>query len=265
MIFDLHNDFPTSLTPDELAVYARDVCGDNTVVAVIWTSDFPKDVAAEKVCAIVAAIRRETCGKRFPVSIEDLGFLRGDELDTFDYSDFFYCSLTWNYNNVFAGGALDDGALTADGRRLIELLNGKCAVDLAHLNKKSFYSALELAERPLCSHTGFNGHLRSLDDAQIRALIERRAIIGLCTVTAFSGATTANEFATVIDRFVQKYGADNLAVGTDFNGSKDIPPDLSDYNAVETVKRGLIDRGYGSDAVNKIFYQNAQDFFNRER
>ncbi|MCM1367390.1 MAG: membrane dipeptidase [Roseburia sp.] len=264
MIFDLHNDFPTAFSPREYRKYL-DGCGKNTVTAAIWTSDFDKDTARGTVDAITNSLR--SCGKNRAVhiAIEDLGFLTDAERFEFDFSPYIYCSLTWNYNNRFAGGALDDGDLTRLGKDVIELMNGKCAIDLAHLNKKSFYSALEYAARPICSHTGFADHPRCLDARQIRALISAGGIIGLCTVSAFSSAASAEEFAAAIDAFVQKYGADNLALGTDFNGSKDIPDDLCDYAAIQALAPRLVALGYDEPTLQKIFYSNAFNFFTENK
>ena len=117
----------------------------------------------------------------------------------------------------------------------------------------------------MCSHTGFNGHLRSLDDKQIRALTARNGIIGLCTVRAFTDAYSAEQFAEIIDRFVQKYGCNGLALGTDFNGSDDIPEDINGYDKLIKVKDILLRRGYSNDAVNKIFFENANTFYEKER
>ena len=168
MIFDLHNDFPTALCDKDFADYIDSV-GNNTVTAAIWTSELHGDVI--KTVNDIAA-RLHTIDKiTLPIAIEDIGSLYTDgKYIDFDFSDYSYCSLTWNFNNGFAGGALDSGTLTDDGRRVIKIINDcGCAVDLAHLNKTSFYPALECAKRVICSHTGFNEHPRSLDDNQINA------------------------------------------------------------------------------------------------
>lgn len=260
MIFDLHNDFPTALSQDEFGTYL-DGCENNTVTAVIWTSDYDRYTAYDTVRALTRKLRACSNKRALPVAIEDLGFLTDAECRDFDFSAYIYCSLTWNYNNRFAGGALDDGKLTKFGEQAILAMNGKCAVDLAHLNKKSFYSALESAERPICSHSGFADHPRCLDGEQISALIAADGLIGLCAVTAFTGAQTAVRLGEVIDCFVQKYGADNLALGTDFNGSKDLPDDLCSYEDIDGIGYRLSRLGYDNIAIQKIFYDNAYKFF----
>lgn len=258
MLFDLHNDFPTVLEKTEYAEYL-DRYEQTTVTSVIWTSKMRRASALSQVNAITDAL----CGipSAPPVAIEDMGFLSPDDVEKFEFSRYFYCSLTWNHNNVFAGGALDDGTLTALGQRAIELMNGMCAVDLAHLNKRSFYAALEYAKKPMCSHTGFNSHPRSLDGDMIAALIQKGGVIGLCAVTAFTDAQDAKELAQTVDWFVGKYGVDSLCIGTDFNGSQDLPSDFIDYDHTDTLIEELYQLGYCTADIQKILYKNARRFY----
>lgn len=262
MIFDLHNDFPTKLDSSDYSKYLQK-CGNEAIItAVIWTSAFDKDALAV-VTNISSRLNR--LSKTIPIAIEDIGFASEcDSYRTFDFSQYLYCSLTWNSNNAFAGGAMDDGTLTHDGKQVIELINESgCTVDLAHLNKKSFYAVLDRAKSVVCSHTGFNTHLRSLDDGMIRALVDRCSLIGLCAVTAFTGAKNAKNFADVIDDFVQRYGPDCLALGTDFMGSDDIPKDISTYPKMIDTVQSLGKRGYTDEVVNNILYGNALSFYDR--
>lgn len=260
-MFDLHNDFPTALAASAHSEYIKSLGRGNYATAVIWTSEFDRDDAKRRVDEITTALRR--IGK-FPIAIEDIGFLDGD-YDKFPFERYFYCSLTWNGNNRFAGGALGDGRLTSDGRAVISSMNGKCALDLAHLNKKSFFDALDLAKDPICSHTAFGTHRRCLDNEQIRALVERNAPIGLCAVKSFTGADTAHELAVVIDRFVQCYGIDLLCLGTDFYGSDDLPYDFKSYSNMFNLEKALFDLGYSSDNILKIFHENAYKFYTEHR
>ena len=259
MLFDLHNDFPTRFLNADYLRFRSEFA----VTAAIWTSEFGCNAQS----AVNDITRRLQDVNHAPIAIEDIGFLSRDEgFRQFDFSRYFYCSLTWNYNNDFAGGALDDGRLTSLGKSVIrEIEAGGCYVDLAHLNKNSFYDVLNVAKNVLCSHTGFNSHPRSLDDNQIKRLCERNAVIGLCTVQAFTDAHSAAQFADVIDRFVQKYGCDNLALGTDFNGSDDIPDEINDYYKLDKVRKILYGRGYDDNALNKFFFENANTLYCKEK
>ena len=260
MIFDLHNDYPTVLPRGKMLEYAENLTDNGTTAtAAVFTSELDAGMAMRTVTEVRGLLSDSRAD--IPLSVEDLGFLADGDIDTFDFCGLFYCSLTWNYDNVYAGGALDGGKLTDKGKKLIEAMNGKCAVDLAHLNRRSFFDALDCAQNPICSHTGFSEHPRCLNKAQISALARRHVPIGLSVVAKFSGAKSAREFAVVIDKYVQCYGCDNLCIGTDFNGSIDIPYDLSDYSMFATVVAELVAMGYTQRDCNKILYDNANRFY----
>ena len=261
MLFDLHNDFPTRFFNADYCSYV--LKNSSKVTAVIWTSEFSDDA----VSTVNAITERLSAIEDMPIAIEDIGFSAdGEKFKEFDFSKYLYCSLTWNYNTAFAGGALDDGRLTAFGKSAIGVIEDSgCYIDLAHLNKTSFYDVLDCAKNIICSHTGFNDHPRSLDEQQITALVARKAVIGLCAVRAFTDAHSAQEFANVIDAFVQKYGCDCLALGTDFNGSEDIPDDINCYDKLLKVRNILYNRGYDRQSVNKIFFDNANILYKKER
>jgi len=253
--FDLHNDFPTCIGVDGYAKYLS-AC-DGTVTAAIWTSEFDSETATDRVRAITRALSETE--KPPPIAIEDLGCLTNSE--ELDFSDYFYCTLTWNHNNRFAGGALDDGVLTDAGKRIIGAMNGACAVDLAHLNRKSFFEVIDKAARPMCSHTGFNSHPRSIDAEQIKALLARSGIIGLSAVITFTDAHSAVALAETIDRFVSSYGIDGLCLGTDFYGSDRLPEDFRTYSDFDMLACELARMGYGKADTDKIFYKNAKQFY----
>lgn len=256
VIFDLHNDFPTAIDFGEYNGYV-DECKDVALTAAVWTTEL-KSNAVDFVLSSVERLKA-VHGNVYS-AVEDLGFLCGRDSTAFDFNKFVYCSLTWNRANRFAGGALEDGVLTSDGERLIKYMNGKCAVDLAHIGKSAFYAVLDAAQKPICSHTGFADHPRCLNDNMIRALTRRNALIGLCAVKTFTGAETADRWAESVDRFVQSYGIDCLCVGTDFNGTYDLPHDLCEYAHFEKVRYKLISLGYSADDIDKIFYKNAKRF-----
>lgn len=256
MFFDLHNDFATTLSPDNYGEYLRKSARNGIVTAAIFTTELEKATAIKTVEDITAALNPIGV----PIAIEDMGFI-GDEYESFDFSPYLYCSLTWNYDNAFAGGALDDGGLTKVGRAVIDKINSGCALDLAHINKKSFFDALDAAKHLLCSHTGFNEHLRSLNDEQIRALVSRNGLIGISAVVAFTDAHTCKELAKTIDEFVQKYGVEYISLGTDFNGTTNLPVDFSDYNDISLLSHELQSLGYDTKTINKILYENALRFY----
>ncbi len=201
-------------------------------------------------------------------AVEDCGFL-----DNFDYlGNFapFYASLTWNYDNKYAGGALEGGKLTDKGRELIDYLNEKGIVlDTAHLSKNSFFEAAERAEKVMNSHTCFSAvreHFRNIDDEQIRAIVNKGGVIGLTLFKDFvSDKKTASydDLYRQIDHFCSVFGHKNLCFGTDYWGCDETVEGLSRYEDFGNFAEFLQNKGFGKEAINDIFFANAERFYGK--
>ena len=89
------------------------------------------------------------------LTIEDLGFVKTiQDLESLVKIKPFSVTLTWNYENQFAGGAKTDIGLTCLGRDAVALLeDNRILVDTAHLSKKAFNDLSEVTRQPI-----FNSH-----------------------------------------------------------------------------------------------------------
>ena len=54
----------------------------------------------------------------------------------------------------------------------------------------------------------------------------------------------------------------NIAIGSDFDGA-DMPPELSDISKVPDLYTYLEKRGISAETLKKIFYENAQNYFDK--
>ncbi len=175
-------------------------------------------------------------------------------------------TLTWNAENQIAGGADSDAPLKDFGIAVIKELNKfDIMVDLAHLNKKSFYSALELADKPIITHTcleSVNMHRRNVDDHQIKALIEKKGIIGICFYPLFlgEGDVFENIYKNVYHMLELGF-EDNLSIGSDFDGCI-MSEKLADISMLPSLYDYLKSRNITEEILNKIFFKNAYNFFN---
>lgn len=176
-------------------------------------------------------------------------------------------TLTWNGENQIAGGADTDAPLKAFGREVIAELNRfGIATDLSHLNKKSFYGAIEIAEKPIVTHACLetvNNHRRNIDDNQLKELVQKGGIFGLCFYPVFLGEGDIFEnihknIFHVLDMGYEDY----LSIGSDFDGA-DMAAELYDISAVPTLYEYLKSRKIDENILNKIFFENAYNFFNK--
>ena len=254
MIFDLHNDI-YSATNQPISDFISSVENLYGCIGVDWTSrkngliSFEQKINAEKIY----------------YAIEDLHFYTKKEQDVILKLNPLYCSLTWNDENALAGGAFSDGDLTKIGKRVIDFLNDNdICIDLAHLNKRSFYSVVERSRKVIVSHTGvyeLKNHRRNIDLLQAKLITQKQGLIGLTPVTFFMKGETVRDFAETIDFLVDKIGESQVAIGTDFNGSTDFPNGLTSYFDFNKVRYYLENLGYKSTAIDDIFFKNAMRYF----
>ncbi len=177
-------------------------------------------------------------------------------------------TLTWNGENQIAGGIDSDTGLKKFGKDAINELNKyNIMIDLSHLNKKSFYDAIEYAKVPIVTHSCLecvNKHPRNIDDNQLKTLIQKGGIIGLCFYPVFLGHGDVFEniyknIFHILDMGYENY----LSIGSDFDGA-DMDKSLYDISAVPLLYQFLKNKNINEDILDKIFFYNAHNFFKRE-
>ena len=154
----------------------------------------------------------------------------------------------------------EDG-LTGLGRDVIRECE-RCGVivDLAHINRRGFFEALELATRPpMVTHTGVNGVHRSwrnLDDEQIRAIADRGGCVGIIFARQFLGGATIDAVVDHIRHLLDVAGEDLPALGSDFDGFVVPPEGLEDIAAMPNLTVALSRRGIPTRVIEKILGHN---------
>ena len=267
-IFDLHNDYFVSIPKDSKkeAYLSRRDSAEN-IISAVWTSEFNE---AESFVMLNRA--REFVNKRekLYMGVEDLHFLSKDNLENFVKFKPIYAGLTWNTCNALAGGAYETGRLTNFGKNVIKKLEeNHINVDVAHLNESSFLDVAKQSNKPLfCSHTAcysLCANNRNLKDYQIRMICDSGGLVGLCLVSDFLNGTDKSYIADIIchiDYFACHFGIDNLAIGTDFYGTKHLPKGVKTYSKlISALSSGLYKMGYTQTAISKVLFDNANKFF----
>jgi membrane dipeptidase len=178
----------------------------------------------------------------------------------------------------YAAGTGSEGGLTRLGRQLLrEMQRLGMVLDVTHLTDRAFWEALELFDGPVwASHSNCRALVpdgRQFDDRQLRALIQRGAVIG----AAFDawmlypgwirGVTTPQEanvtIATVVDHIdhvCQLAGnAHHSGIGSDLDGGygrEQCPRDLQSIADLQRVADILRQRGYSREDVAAIMHGN---------
>ena len=176
-------------------------------------------------------------------------------------------TLTWNGKNQIASGVNFEGGITDFGRETVRVMNTlKIACDLSHLNRESFYGALEETEFPIATHScsyEIYPHKRNLTDDQIKELVSKNGIMGLCFYPKFLGEGEVFENIYKHLFYLLDKGYENhIALGSDFDGAG---MDCKLYKAsdVEQLYEFLKEKSINDEILNKIFFKNAKKFFKR--
>ncbi len=154
----------------------------------------------------------------------------------------------------------DDG-LTDLGRDVIRECE-RCGVivDLAHINRRGFFEALELTTLPLMvTHTGVKGvhqSWRNLDDEQIRAVADRGGCVGIIFARQFLGGKSIEAVVDHIAHVIDVAGEDVPALGSDFDGFVVPPEGLEDIAAMPNLTVALSRRGIPTRVIEKILSHN---------
>jgi len=157
-------------------------------------------------------------------------------------------------------GADPLAGLTAFGRDVVRECE-RCGVivDLAHVNRKGFFDALEVATLPtMVSHTGVLGvhdHWRNIDDEQIRKVADGGGCVGVIFAKRYLGGASLDSVVDHIAHIIDVAGEDVAALGSDFDGFVVPPEGLEDIAALPNLTVALAKR-LPIRAVEKVLGRN---------
>jgi membrane dipeptidase len=181
----------------------------------------------------------------------------------------------------YAHGTGTDGPLSADGRDLLAAMDEVGAIlDVTHQSDTSFWESLERFRGPVfASHQNCRALVpggRQMSDEQLKALIERDAVIGAALdnwmlYPGYVRRETPREliplsaFVDHIDHLCQLAGsARYAAIGSDLDGgygTEQTPLELDTIADLQRVPQMLRQRGYAEEDVRAIMGGNAVRFF----
>jgi membrane dipeptidase len=183
----------------------------------------------------------------------------------------------------YAHGTATEGGLFPLGRPLLEAMERVGMIlDVTHLADQSFWEALDAFQGPvLASHHNCRALVpgdRQLADEQIKALIERGAVIGMAfdawmmvsgwergVTTPAAAGVTIESIVQHVDHICQMAGnARHVAIGSDLDGGfgrEQCPKDLDTIADLRRLPDLLAKHGYGPADVEGIMSANWLRFF----
>ena len=186
---------------------------------------------------------------------------------------------------TYAMGTHTTGDLGPGGRELLrEMESLGMILDVTHLSDESFWEALEVFQGPVwASHSNCRALVpdqRQFSDEQLRALIDRGAVIGAAfdawmlvpgwkrRVSHPSNTDVRLEHVVAhIDHLCQLAGnARHAGLGTDLDGGfgrEQCPSDLETIADLRKLPEMLGQRGFSPSEIEQIMHRNFTDFLRR--
>lgn len=284
-IFDIHSDMLYDLWQSKLKgienrfeeFHVKQL--ENSVIkGGVWTMYSPSDF--ELIPALEMAMEQIDMSKlpgfKVVLGLEGLRNLeKVSDIDKLYEMGFRHAMVTWNEENKYATGAKanPDRGLTEEGRQLYKRMQELgMIIDLAHLNEKSFFEALEVVNKNIIYSHGclkkFCSHVRNVTQEQMKALKKVDGLLGLTLANNFVNSDKEKQdlehFLDHVDEAVKVMSINNVCFGFDFmdylsefpnSNIKDVPSALEAYKIID----GLKNRGYSDEEIDKICYKNFYD------
>ena len=307
---DLHSDMQLDLARDGVDPrrifverHLPGLTAGNVRVRVLSTVSGPPDPTASALRNL-AAVRAAGCrivdtaaaldgddGPAFVLGLEGAEPYRDDLglVEAFHWLGVRVVQPAWVRQNGVTGTCAEPNpsGITSFGREVLGRLRELGAiVDLAHISDRAFADVLEQFDGPvMCSHTCARSicrHPRNVTDEQVRLLVERGGIVGVCFFGQFLDEDPARRtLARVVDHvehLLEVAGADHVALGPDWldyaadvlarlsTGSSSVdvhsgfPSELTGPESLTGLFGALQERGLPAD---KVIFGNAMTFLRR--
>lgn len=284
--YDLHCDTATtayfrktSLEDKNLHINKKALSAFEKAVQVFafFYNDKRTDPGMEFFFSVKNFIEKETSGEKelTPIFSCEGGNITDGKLDNIHVlaeNKVKFFSLVWNGVSHFATGQSTDPneGLTPLGKDCVkELERNGIIIDVSHISDKGFADIEKIATKTfVATHSNSRAvcnHGRNLTDDQIKIIVERRGLIGLNLNPPFlnSGSTASYEDILKHTEKILKLGGEStLSLGCDLDGIDSLPKGFSDVSSLSDLRDFLL-RELGTELTEKIFYGNAEAFFNK--
>ncbi|MCF2905227.1 dipeptidase [Octadecabacter sp. CECT 8868] len=167
-----------------------------------------------------------------------------------------FMQLTYNNQSLLASGCYedDDTGLTRFGRQAVTEMNRVgLVIDMSHSGDRSTLEAIDASSRPIAiTHANpswWHPALRNFDDTVLKALVARGGMLGFSVYPhhlAGGSDCTLDSFCQMIAEAADRYGAQNLGIGTDL--CQDQPDSVVEWMRVGRWSKAM-DYGEGSAAA----------------
>lgn len=183
-------------------------------------------------------------------------------------------TLTWNGRNEIGDGALveDSKGISDFGREVISEMNKlSMTIDVSHASDRLFYDVINLSTAPvIATHSNSREicpNKRNLTKEQFELIRDMGGIVGINFHRDFLNVSGKADFWDVfkhVDYFMEHGGEKTICIGSDFDGA-DLPECLCDIKYIEELYNYFKKMGYTEELLDNIFFNNAYNFFKRNK
>ncbi|MBE6543394.1 MAG: hypothetical protein E7675_03260 [Ruminococcaceae bacterium] len=142
--------------------------------------------------------------------------------------------------------------------------------DLSHASDRTFFDCIPYAEKAgkpiVASHSNSRkifDHPRNLTDEMFGIIRDLGGIVGISLYPHHlcEGVCKAEDALRHIEHYLSMNGENTVCLGCDFDGIEVTPEDIPSVRFVYNLAYEMEKRGYSKELINKIFYDNADRFF----
>jgi len=175
-------------------------------------------------------------------------------------------TLTWNNRNEIGDGIMEtasQGGLSVFGTHVVKEMNRLgMVIDVSHLSEKGFWDVISLSDDPIvASHSNAAAlcpHPRNLSDNQIKAIADKKGVIGINFYPNFlsGGEAKVDDIIRHIEYIAGLTTVDIVGFGSDFDGIDALPAGIEGPQSFPVIVDRLLRLNYKEEDVQKIMYKN---------
>lgn len=190
--------------------------------------------------------------------------LEGDmaNLEVLENAGFRLMGLTHFFDNELGGSLHGEGGsgagLSDFGRQVVdEMMARSMIIDLTHASPRMVADVLDIpGARPVLSHTGIQSHCpspRNISDDLVRRIAQAGGLIGIGFWSDVVCGPSPADIAGSIRAAIALVGEDHVSLGSDWDGTVDVPVDAAHLAA---VTQALMDSGLTETQIEKVMGGN---------
>ena len=180
-------------------------------------------------------------------------------------------TLSWSGINQICGSWDTDASLSEFGKDFVE----KCfelsiIPDISHTSPETTKEVVALAKKHnktiIASHSNsysICNHKRNLREDDFIAICELGGIVGISLAPQhldIDGNANIETILKHISHYLSLGGENTVCLGCDFDGVSSLPAGISDISDLTKLYNAIIKK-FGNKIADKIFYQNAYNYF----